>query len=262
MARSAGVRDYVLSGVRRGEEIAGFLASRFVLQGARALDAGTGDGGIAVALARRGCQVTAFDNSLDNVARARQLARESEVSLRFAVMDAQHLPLSRGKFDLVILADLLEHVGSPDDVVNAVAENMKSGAWCYVSVPNILSPWNVLRDQHYRLFGLSLMPRRLASFYVTRVRKRSTIYAVESNFTWRSLRRMFARYGITLEPCGEFRSLRRLEDPALLIDSAQRAVVKVVTSLGVKPLVKALFLSRIYRELLAPVLVCLGHKPE
>jgi len=262
MASSTGMRDYVLSARRRGEEIAEFLASRIVVREARALDAGTGDGGIAAALARRGCCVTAFDNSWDNVARARQLARESGVAPFFAVMDAEHLAFSRSEFDLVILSDLLEHVSNPDDVVKAVAENMKSGGWCYVSVPNRLSPWNVLRDQHYRLFGVSLMPKRLARLYVTRVRKRSIIYAVESDFTWRSLRRLFARHGIALEACGEFRSLRRLEDPSLLIDAAQRSVVKVVSMLRLKRLVRALFLSRAYRQFLAPALVCLGRKAE
>lgn len=262
MAGRTGVREYVLSAARRGEEIAEFLASRVVVQGARALDAGTGDGGIAVALARRGCRVTAFDNSQDNVVRARELARESGVALFFAVMDAQHLALLQSDFDLIILADLLEHVGNPDAVVEAVAENIKPGGWCYVSVPNRLSPWNALRDQHYRLFGLSLMPKRLASLYVTRVRKRSTMYAIESDFTWRSLRRLFARHGIALEVCGEFRSLRRLDDPNLLIDAPQRAVVKAFSILRLKPLVRALFLSRMYQELLAPALVCLGRKTQ
>jgi 2-polyprenyl-3-methyl-5-hydroxy-6-metoxy-1,4-benzoquinol methylase len=262
MASSTGVRDYVFSAGRRGEELAEFLASRIAVEGARVLDAGTGDGGVAVALARRECRVTAFDNTWNNVARARQLARESGVAPLFIVMDAQHFALSRSDFDLVILSDLLEHVGSPDDVVRAVAENIKPGGWCYVSVPNTLSPWNLFRDQHYRLFGVSIMPKRLASLYVTRVRKRSTMYAIESSFTWRSLRRLFARHGITLEVCGEFRSLSRLDDPSLLIDTAQRAVVKAVSILRLKPLMRRLFLSRPYRRFLAPALVCMGRKAQ
>jgi 2-polyprenyl-3-methyl-5-hydroxy-6-metoxy-1,4-benzoquinol methylase len=260
MARCPGVRDYVLGARHRGEEIAAFVAGRVVLEGKRALDVGTGDGGAAVALARRKCLVVAFDNSWENAIRARQLAWESQVTALFLVMDAQHAALAQNAFDVVICADVLEHVDRPDKVVSAMAGSMKPGGLCYVSVPNRFSPWNVLRDQHYRLFGLSLMPQRLAAFYVTRVRKRSTIYAVKSSFTWHLLRKLLSDHRISPELCGEFRSLKRLDNPELLIDPVQRSFVKMISLLRLKPLVRRMFLSRIYRHFLAPDLVCVGRK--
>lgn len=260
--RCPGIRKYILGARHRGEEIAAFLASLVPLEGEHVLDVGTGDGGAAVAFARSKCVVVAIDNSWDNVVRARQLARETSVGVRFAVMDAEHTALARGKFGVVVLSDVLEHVGQPDDVVGGVAESMKRGALCYVTVPNRFSPWNVLREQHYRLFGLSLMPRRLAVLYVTRIRKLSTIYAIESHFTWRSLRGLFAGHGIELELCGESRSLERLENPDLLIDRAQQRVVRVLCALRLKPLVKALLLSGAYKRFFAPGLVCVGRKMQ
>jgi len=262
VVRCPGVREYVLGARERGEELAAFLAGRVSMEGERVLDVGTGDGGAAVAFSRRRCFVVAIDNSWDNVVRARQLAREACARVSFAVMDAERAALAQNQFGMTILSDVLEHVGQPDKVVGAVAESMKRGALCYVTVPNRLSPWNVLREQHYRLFGISLMPRRLAALYVTRVRKRSTIYAIESNFTWRSLRRLFAGHGIMLELCGESRSLQRLDNPELLIDRAQQRVVKVLSVLRLKPLVRALLLSRAYKRFLAPGLVCVGRKME
>jgi len=254
------VRAYILSARRRGEEIADLLGSRTALEGKRALDVGTGDGGAAIALSGRGCSVTAFDNSWGNLLRARQLARESGVNPSFVVMDAEHAGLAPRRFDLIILADVLEHVANPDKVIRIVAESMKPGAICYVTVPNRLSPWNVLREQHYHLFGLSLMPQWLASFYVTRVRKRSRIYALRSSFSWRSLKRLLAMRGIELASCGELRTVKRLDKPELLIDPAQRFLVKVVAVMRLKPLVKALFHTRLYQQFLAPVFVCVGRK--
>lgn len=258
--KSAGVREYVLGAQRRGEEIAGLVADLTALEGKRALDVGTGDGGAALAFSRRGCRVTAFDNSWDNVRRARQLARETSATPMFLVMDAEFAAFAPETFDVVILADLLEHVAGPARVVESIANGMKRGALCYVTVPNRFSPWNVFREQHYRLFGLSLMPRRIASFYVTRVRKRSTIYAVEAGFSWRSLRKLFATYRIVLELCGEFRSLDRLDKPELLIDPAQRFIVKVASALHLIPLLRALLRTQFYKKYLAPALVCVGRK--
>jgi len=258
--KSAGTREYVLSAQRRGEEIASLVADLTSLEGRRVLDVGTGGGGAALAFSRRGCRVTAFDNNWDNVRRARQLARESSATPMFLVMDAESAAFAPESFDIVVLADLLEHVARPAKVVEAVANGMKRGALCYVTVPNRFSPWNVLREQHYRLFGLSLMPHRLASFYVTRVRKRSTIYSLQSSFSWRSLRKLFAAYGIALELCGEFRSLDRLDRPERLIDPAQRLVVKVLSVLHLTALLRALFRTRFHKGYLAPALVCLGRK--
>ena len=258
----AGVREYIQGAQRRGEEIARLLASRMSLEGKRALDVGTGDGGVAVALSRWKCFTVAFDNSWDNVVRARQLAREASVTPSFLVMDAEHAGLAPDRFDVVILADVLEHVADPDKVVSVLADSMKRGALCYVSVPNAFAPWNIIREQHYHLFGLSLMPQRLAKSYVTRVRKRSTIYAVRSKFSWRSLRKLFAAHGIALELCGEFRSISRLEHPEQLIDPVQRSIATFLSVLRLRPVVKALFRVKLYQRWFAPGLVCIGRKIE
>jgi len=67
--------------------------------------------------------------------------------------DAQRLPFSEGSFDLVLLLEVLEHVGDPERVLEEV--HRVSGKYLLVSVPN--EPWwrvgNMLRLKYLRDFG-------------------------------------------------------------------------------------------------------------
>ena len=67
--------------------------------------------------------------------------------------DAQRLPFSEGSFDLVLLLEVLEHVGDPERVLEEV--HRVSGKYLLISVPN--EPWwrvgNMLRLKYMRDFG-------------------------------------------------------------------------------------------------------------
>ena len=102
-----------------------------VPDGARVLDLGCGDGTLARTLAGRGCRVVGVEQETDAAGEA------CEKFLR-ADLDELKWPNRVGRdFDVVLFADVLEHLRRPDAVLGA-ARGLLAGSGCVVaSVPNV-----------------------------------------------------------------------------------------------------------------------------
>src|SRR5437588_782502 len=90
--------------------------------GQRILDVATGTGLVAVALARRGCEVVGLDQSEQMLARAREkLAAAPELTKRITFVhgEAERLPFEDGTFDALTFTYLLRYV---DDRLVTMAE--------------------------------------------------------------------------------------------------------------------------------------------
>jgi len=90
-------------------QIAAYLAP---LDGRRVLDVGTGTGRAAIALARRGAQVTGVDASPEMLAVAERRARDAGIRVDFRRDDAHHLGFPDRSFDAVVCLRVLMH--TPD----------------------------------------------------------------------------------------------------------------------------------------------------
>jgi ubiquinone/menaquinone biosynthesis C-methylase UbiE len=101
------------------------LLSQAAPANARVLDVGAGPGGIALELARRnpGWEIQAMDAAEDMLAHADQKARQIGLSDRvhFTKGDAENLPYSSGKFDLVYSSYLLHHLERPKNLFDEAA---------------------------------------------------------------------------------------------------------------------------------------------
>jgi demethylmenaquinone methyltransferase/2-methoxy-6-polyprenyl-1,4-benzoquinol methylase len=88
-----------------------------VKTGDRALDVGCGTGDIALALRRRGAEVTGLDFSPAMLEIARRRAQKGNVSTpaRFIQGDAQHLPFEDNAFDIVTAGYALRNLSSWED---------------------------------------------------------------------------------------------------------------------------------------------------
>jgi GT2 family glycosyltransferase/2-polyprenyl-3-methyl-5-hydroxy-6-metoxy-1,4-benzoquinol methylase/glycosyltransferase involved in cell wall biosynthesis len=105
-----------------------------VPQGAEVLDVGCASGSFAVALRRKGCRVTGIepDAAAAAVARSRcDVLLEGEVE----TMLARGL-LPAGAFDVVILADVLEHLVDPSAVLAQLRPVLRPGGFLLASLPN------------------------------------------------------------------------------------------------------------------------------
>lgn len=82
-----------------------------VRKGERVLDAGCGDGTLAIMLAEKGAIVTACDISPLNVATAKA-CMQKKTHITFLTADAEHLPFPDDSFDCVVSSHVLEHLPS------------------------------------------------------------------------------------------------------------------------------------------------------
>lgn len=98
-----------------------------------ALEIGCGPGIMLAALARAGWRPTGIER---NPAMAEAARRASGAEIHSCTVDA--LSLDR-RFDLILLFNVLEHVGDPVGVLKACAARLAAGGRLIVSVPNFAS---------------------------------------------------------------------------------------------------------------------------
>lgn len=88
-------------------------------------------------------------------------------SLQFVQADACQLPVATGLIDVVLMNHTIEHVSSPQLLMNEVWRVLRRDGVCYLACPNRFS----LVEPHYRLPFLSWLPRSMANRYVRLTRR-------------------------------------------------------------------------------------------
>jgi len=120
---------------RRMEMLVGVFLSGVDLQGARALDVGSGLGFFAQALQSRGAKVTACDIGPQLLQQV-----EAKVGCECVVADALALVerFGREQFDVVVSSECIEHTPSPRKALEQMAGVLKPGGRLAVSTPNLI----------------------------------------------------------------------------------------------------------------------------
>jgi SAM-dependent methyltransferase len=127
--------------------------------GTRVLDIGCGNGRHSYEALRRGAVVTATDldaAALADVQRmADAMALEGQVtpggSLRTVEADARHLPFEAGAFDVVIAAEVLEHIHDDGAAIAELRRVLRPGGLMAVTVPRWWPErvcWALSREYH------------------------------------------------------------------------------------------------------------------
>jgi SAM-dependent methyltransferase len=192
-------KQYNLDAVKRGDYIASILGLPGNLEGKRILDVGCGTGGISVAFARMQGDVYAMEPNythplLMDITIAR--AAKEGVTLHTLIGRGEEIPFADESFDIVILNDVLEHVGSPYGLMSEAVRVLGRDGLLYVSTPNKYSYAQILREGHSGLFGVSLLPPRLAAFYVTRIRRVKERYSVNIIHSYGRIKRYMKCLGV------------------------------------------------------------------
>jgi methionine biosynthesis protein MetW len=121
-------------------EASGMLRA-LVPDGARVLDIGCGTGAMALYVSRgRNVEIVGIEPDRDRAVLARE--RGFEVIDGLATREAL---ADKGDFDVVMLADVLEHVPSPDQLLRIATEKLKPDGRVIASIPNV-AHWTVRRD--------------------------------------------------------------------------------------------------------------------
>jgi len=110
---------------------------RHVEPGSVVLDAGCGDGSMAMRLARRGCRVLAVSHDAEQVAR---LAEHATERVAFRVHDLARGGPVEGRFDAVLCFDVLEHIADDRTALANATAGLRPGGRLLLSVPNRDAP--------------------------------------------------------------------------------------------------------------------------
>jgi 2-polyprenyl-3-methyl-5-hydroxy-6-metoxy-1,4-benzoquinol methylase len=105
-------------------------------KGRRILDVGSAQGVLAQKFTERGFEVTCVEGSPELAALGKDKCREMIV----ADLD-QPLPRLNGQFDVIVYADILEHLRNPMDVFTGFNRYLRPNGLVIVSVPNFAHLW-------------------------------------------------------------------------------------------------------------------------
>ncbi|HEY7325011.1 MAG TPA: methyltransferase domain-containing protein [Streptosporangiaceae bacterium] len=130
-----------------------------VQTGTRLLDLGCGAGRHAFEAGRRGASVIALDTDEAELARvaavAAAMAEAGELPdgsfVGTAAGDATAMPFPDGSFDVVIAAEVLEHIPADQDAMHEIARVLRSGGVAAITVPAWLPEricWLLSDDYH------------------------------------------------------------------------------------------------------------------
>ena len=168
--------------------------------GMRVLDLGCGGGRHAFEVYRRGADVVALDQNVDDLKSVQEMfdamAAEGQVPAGATATtlegDALDLPFADGAFDVVIASEILEHI--PDDAA-AIAELtrvVRPGGTVAVSVPRWLpervcwalsDAYHEVEGGHVRIYARSQLVERLESTGLQMVGSHHA-HALHSPYWW------------------------------------------------------------------------------
>jgi ubiquinone/menaquinone biosynthesis C-methylase UbiE len=154
-------------------------------RGLRCLDVGCAAGLISYHLATECEQVVGLDPDKPTL----HLAHQRQ-NLEFVGGDAMRLPFTARSFDVVVCAQVYEHVPDPRRLVAEIWRVLKDDGVCFFSGPNKLS----IVEAHYGLPLLQWLPPWLASLYL-RVTGRGRQYEEKPLTSWQ-LRRLLGRFEV------------------------------------------------------------------
>ena len=128
------------------------------------LEVGTATGYLSAEMKKLGCKVTGVEQDSEMADIARQYCS------KMLVGDIETLDLEeQGRYDAVILGDVLEHVRNPKEVLQRLSRLLKPGGKVLLSLPNVANIWirlnlllgrfnysrvGILDESHLRFFTL------------------------------------------------------------------------------------------------------------
>jgi ubiquinone/menaquinone biosynthesis C-methylase UbiE len=170
----------------------GTARGRPIGPGDHVLEVGCGTAALGAAIANRGASVVASDLSLRWLVLAgKRLAESSTGDVELVACAAEALPFPEACYDLVVAADVVEHVESRHRFVHECARVLRPGGLLFLATPN---RYSLGLEPHVRLWGVGYLPRAAAERYVQAARGVS--YDHVHLLSARTLRRLLDEAGL------------------------------------------------------------------
>lgn len=162
-----------VSRVERGNRIVKLLGTYFGrdrLKKLRVLDVGSSTGIIDNQIAKEVGELIGCDIDKEALEFAKKNFKRKNLSFKY--QDVMHLNFPSKSFDVVICAQVYEHVPDPSIMFSEIYRVLKPGGVCYLAALN--KYW--VMEPHYNLPFLSWFPKNLANKYVRLFGKARSYY--------------------------------------------------------------------------------------
>ncbi|MBI4692177.1 MAG: class I SAM-dependent methyltransferase [Candidatus Terrybacteria bacterium] len=127
-------------------------------RGMKILDAGSGNGGTAIAFAEAGANVFGIEVSKELIDISKRFAAVNNAKPEFILYDGKKIPFGDNVFDAALSISVLEHVSDPVNYLSEILRVLKPGGYLYLAFPNRLWP----RETHTLLWFVHWLPYKLA----------------------------------------------------------------------------------------------------
>jgi ubiquinone/menaquinone biosynthesis C-methylase UbiE len=241
------ILEYHMADIERGNRgLTKVINAGVDLQsGMKLFDAGCGYGGLMVAGAQMGLDVFGMDINPDLVAGARARLDAWSLDGRPQVGDLLRLPFRDAEFDLVTCQDVFDHLPAWGDALREFYRVLKPGGALWLTTATRFVCCR--SDPHYQLWGVSMLPKRLAAWYLTYVRRRLKSPADYGACTFPTnygLFRLLQRSGFRVID-GDNAWLRKVRDPSRIVHNERaRRVVTGLSSIGLRPALETMLSIR------------------
>jgi len=128
------------------------------LENATILDLGSGKGDFLIEAAQKGGAAYGLEKYQVYIDITKEKAQKLNLDIDVRQGVAEKLPFDNDFFDVVNMAEVLEHVENPDTALKEVHRVLRQGGGAYISVPNRYGCY----DPHFHLYGINWMSRGLA----------------------------------------------------------------------------------------------------
>ncbi|MBX4181392.1 class I SAM-dependent methyltransferase [Candidatus Parcubacteria bacterium] len=183
----------------------------------RMLDVGAGEGGFLIECAKRGLKAEGIELNQSKVERARTKALKEGLDINIIQGEAENMPLSDSAFDFLNVAEVIEHVKDPEQVLSEMHRVMQALGQAYVSVHNRFG----LYDTHFHIYFLGWMPRSLAEKYLTLLKKNKDYEKMPDNqrisemhyYTFGQFKKLAQRKGFKVTDLREIKLFKKFGYP-------------------------------------------------
>jgi len=233
-------------GMKVAEELVDVVLAEAAV-GVRILDVGCGFGSFVLAardrgLAAIGLDVASFEME---VARSRlaTLRPEDDPESIFVEGDGLSLPFPDEAFEVVTLWNVIEHVPDSNKLLGEATRVLKPGGVLFAIAPNYAA---FRTEAHYQLPWVPLLPRSLASRYLTKVGRSPKFFDEQIHYcTNAGVRRTLKQHGVTASDIAE----AKLRQPDLIGRSSVRRLLGWMYRLRLVPMLRLVIAIRVRNPL-------------
>ena len=160
--------EWSLQTVERGHCVKDIVSQHTSLEGKRYLDIGCGHRGFVVAFKQAGVsEAMGIDINPTWIECSKALAEEYHIEMpcyQKDILKSDDID-ELGMFDIITCNDVIEHVPGPDAAINHIARLLKPTGLLFMEIPNKFSAAFIKSDGHFKLFGITLLPKWIADRY-------------------------------------------------------------------------------------------------